>query len=633
MEKKEAKEEDGATLVLHQVTHTGTGGVHSHTSSHTHSRVVVSGTGGGGFRVVEPQSPGQAEDHVPGQQQDGSVPGRVVTGSRVETRVETHYSRRVYVSGSTSSGTGLLERIEMEILDLSLIFPGMQATGRSFQRMVGRTMKPKVFLERFGYLPSHIKHTRKAERTALRSFQKFAGLPVTGNMDNTTQMLMDSSRCGVEDMLGSSRMGRVINRLDTSNATSKFDVVGYDIEEPLGEDPDIENANAQVPPSVSRSHRTRRYSLRGRKWDKNNLTYYFTNFTPDLSEAEVREAIGRAFQLWADVTPLTFTETFDVQMADIVIEFAARVHSDGPIAQFDGPGGTLAHAYFPTNGDLHFDEDETFTVRSHQGTNLFIVAAHELGHSLGLEHSSDTNALMYPWYLGYQEDYSLSQDDVDGIQMIYGKAPLERVDMEMNEAPADRPKEHIPDTCNSTWDAATYYAPDDVVYAFKGRYMWAIGDNGVVEGYPKKTNLMFKEAPSLVHAVLSIGNRLYMFRARKMWRFVNKELDTGFPRPIPEGLPSGPNAALRWSGNGKSYFFKGYRFYEFVESDLRVEPPRKLLQQWPGVPLRMDAAFQWKNGRTYFFKGDNYWRYNDDKLSVGRKYPLSRKKHWLGCDV
>lgn len=54
--------------------------------------------------------------------------------------------------------------------------------------------------------------------------------------------------------------------------------------------------------------------------------------------------------------------------------------------------------------------------------NLFLVAAHEFGHSLGLSHSTDPGALMYPNY-AYREPstYSLPQDDINGIQTIYGK--------------------------------------------------------------------------------------------------------------------------------------------------------------------------------------------------------------------
>ncbi|KAM4681990.1 matrilysin [Amazona ochrocephala] len=248
------------------------------------------------------------------------------------------------------------------LLPESLAFPAQltpeSQSNRDFDNV-------KAYLDKF--FPLLTKTENQSLEDRIREMQRFFHLTVTGKLNAETEEIIKQPRCGIPDI-----------------------------------------ADYKTFPGSPR-------------WNKKHLTYRIVNYTPDLPQKKVDDAIRRALMVWSDVTPLRFQRVFNRQ-ADIVIAFARRGHGDG--YPFDGRGGTLAHAFAPgegLGGDAHFDDDEKWS-ETNQEVNLFLVAAHELGHSLGLAHSNVREALMYPIYSYVNPaTFRLSEDDRRGIQKLYGK--------------------------------------------------------------------------------------------------------------------------------------------------------------------------------------------------------------------
>lgn len=466
---------------------------------------------------------------------------------------------------------------------------------------VQSTLQAMSYLTKFGYIESSsgVRSsllTENALTSAVKEFQRFAGLNQTGIVDNETMVMMNTPRCGVKDKVGRG-----------NNA------------------------------------RRKRYALQGSRWRVKELTYKISKYPtlPTLTKRIVDEEIQRSFHVWSEYTDLKFTQKTSGRV-HIEVRFERGEHGDGD--PFDGPGGTLAHAYFPIyGGDAHFDDTERWTVRTYRGTNLFQVAAHEFGHSLGLSHSDVRQALMAPFYRSYEPNFQLHKDDITAIQSLYGqKKARDNVPNWPTVESANSPKdgEHEEGELCSDPAIDTIFQVDGETFAFKGEYYWKLTDIGLADGYPRSISKDWVGLTTNIDAAFSWRNgKTYFFKGDKYYRFEGHKMDADYPQQIIDGFPGIPNnldAAFVWSGNGKIYFFKGSLYWRFDPEQL---PPvsddyPKDISNWEGIPNDINAAFQWTNGYTYFFKGTYYWRFNDRTFSVDTSrppFPRSSGIWWFGC--
>ncbi|TRZ02207.1 hypothetical protein DNTS_030437 [Danionella cerebrum] len=388
----------------------------------------------------------------------------------------------------------------------------------------------------------------------------------------------------------------------------------------------------QINMNLNRHHRQKRYVLFGGRWPKTDLTYKFQRFPWQMNEEKVRRIFKEALKVWSDVTPLTFTEVINKE-ADIIIDFTRYWHGDN--LPFDGPGGILAHAFFPRThreGDIHFDYDESWTVGNELGTDLLQVAAHEFGHVLGLQHSLVPGAIMSPFY-SFSYPLKLSEDDKKGIQYLYGP-PLQvppQILSETNDIPS------APDACHTDFDAVSIIRGE--LFFFKASYAWRIRDGRLQAGYPALASRHWRGIPQKIDAAYEDkkGN-IWFFEGSNYWVFDAEHKIRGPDSLESLGLlVSHLQAALRMKEHygHHTYLFKSGNYWRLDPQENRVDTavPRRIQQDWWGVPDEMDAAFQDTSGFVIFISRRQYWKFDPIQRKVLEGYPRYIGADFFGCNM
>ncbi|OWA53280.1 Matrix metalloproteinase-16, partial [Hypsibius exemplaris] len=480
--------------------------------------------------------------------------------------------------------------------------------------------KAKDYLESFGWLPSWNPETFRAATTnvmkkAIRMFQRFWGLPESGEIDEKTQELMAKPRCGVADNVASVDDGTLV--ADAAD--------GGDIE----------------------AARRKRYIIQkqvqfGQKWRRKDLKYRITKYSQKIPSSVVDGVIRKALYEWQKVSPFNIT-----------LKETGPVHMEIRFEPGDGPGKALAYAYGPgtaEGGDIRFDEYEDWTVRTTNGQNLYMVALHEIGHTFGLDHSNTPGAIMNPYYTGYVQGKGLQPDDIAGIQAIYGPPSSRPMATQLPKAVVDPTAQARKNKVSSVYgnicelpqgekviNGLTITA-DKKIYAFKGQHFFELTQDRSGGIAPQLIRNGWVGLPDTIDSVFTGPEGFtFFFKGEEFWKFKNRQMEPGYPKPISKGFPGAPtniDAVFVYNPNKKIYFVKGDQYWRFEPGASRrvADGYPKSLREWKKLPARIDAAALWRDGRTYFFSGKNYYKFNDFKFAVEDGYPKSVASWWFACD-
>ncbi|EZA48135.1 Neutrophil collagenase [Ooceraea biroi] len=237
------------------------------------------------------------------------------------------------------------------------------------------------FLRHYGYLESTADRsliTNDELRHAISLFPEYYHLPVDDTLNNATLHYMARPRCGVSDA-----------------------------------------------PS-------RRLGVAPLRWPRLNLTWNF-----QLADRTTLRTAETAFAIWAANSSLTFSR--DTNKPDIIIAFREGRHTmldrryGGAVCpdDLDGPGKVLAHATLPTGArddvsEVHIDHREAWhialTPNPQNSHHLLRKLVHEIGHSLGLSHTTDENSLMYAYSPAVDWPVVLGMEDVLAVRNLYDAA-------------------------------------------------------------------------------------------------------------------------------------------------------------------------------------------------------------------
>lgn len=151
------------------------------------------------------------------------------------------------------------------------------------------------------------------------------------------------------------------------------------------------------------------------KWPHLDVRWYINISLNEMTNEKILEAFKVAYRQWGDVCGVRPQLVTSAEVANIYSK-AGR----GRKNQLDGRGGTLAWSELPCGYSSNDLVNQMYDVDEAWDFNMLVgVACHEIGHALGLSHSTRGN-LMAPYYdAGITKPQS---GDIQQIIQLYGRS-------------------------------------------------------------------------------------------------------------------------------------------------------------------------------------------------------------------
>ncbi len=172
------------------------------------------------------------------------------------------------------------------------------------------------------------------------------------------------------------------------------------------------------------------FAFEGPSWSSSTITWSFATAGGPVTgaiDAAHQATIEAAVARWGQVANLTFKEVSD-STPGVDIRVGWGVFSGSQVGETDYSYQVGAKNTFVPGTTVLLENPSMTAVGSSltsmyagTSTTLYETMLHEFGHALGLDHSTDTSATMYP-LLG-PTNGNLNASDIAGIQSLYGPIP------------------------------------------------------------------------------------------------------------------------------------------------------------------------------------------------------------------